>query len=82
MNDMSWLWHLKFGHLNFNSLKLSHDLVYDLPHVEDPKSILKLVFWASKQDKNLIIVNHGGPHSHYNWFMLIYVDQCNQRIFV
>lgn len=32
-----WLWHLRHGHLNFNSLRLltSQEMVYGLPKVED-----------------------------------------------
>ena len=39
VKDESWLWHLRFGHVNFNSLKLSHELVHGLPLVENPKSV-------------------------------------------
>ena len=39
VNDMSWMWHLRFGHLNFNNLKLSHELVHGLPLIEDPKFV-------------------------------------------
>lgn len=31
VNNMSWLWHLKFGNLNFKNLKLSHEIVHGLP---------------------------------------------------
>ena len=39
--DKSWLWHLKYGHLNFNSLKnlTSNALVLGLPKVEEHKQI-------------------------------------------
>lgn len=39
MNNMFYLWHLKFGHLNFNSLKLSHEFIDGFPLIKDPKSI-------------------------------------------
>lgn len=39
INNISWLWHLRFGQLNLNSLKLYHELVHDLPLIEDPKSV-------------------------------------------
>ena len=39
IKDESWLWHLRFGHVNFSSLKLSHELVHGLPLVENPKSV-------------------------------------------
>ena len=37
--DKSWLWHLKYGHLNFNILKnlTSNALVLGLPKVEEHK---------------------------------------------
>ena len=39
--EKSWLWHLRYGHLNFHSLKLltSKELVYGLPKVQEQKDI-------------------------------------------
>lgn len=39
--DSSWLWHLRYGHLNFHSLKflISHALVSGLPKVEEHKEV-------------------------------------------
>ena len=39
--DKSWLWHLRYGYLNFNSLKnlTSNALVIGLPKVEEHKQI-------------------------------------------
>jgi hypothetical protein len=39
--DDSWLWHFRFGHLNFGGLKLLHtkDMVKGLPLIERPRKI-------------------------------------------
>jgi hypothetical protein len=41
--EKCWLWHLRYGHLNFHSLKLliSKELVYGLPKVQEKKDICK-----------------------------------------
>lgn len=41
MNDESWLWHLRFGHLNFQSLKnlAKRNLVNGLPHIHHPNQL-------------------------------------------
>jgi len=35
----NWLWNIRFGHLNFPSLKLLSSQVYGLPKVKDPKGV-------------------------------------------
>ena len=36
--DPNWIWHLRFGHLNFDGLRLlaRKDMVKGLPYVKDP----------------------------------------------
>ena len=40
-SDESWLWHMRYGHLNFKDLNLIHakDIVTGLPQVRIPKSV-------------------------------------------
>ena len=41
VKDENWLWHLRFGHLNFRGLNLLHrkDMVKGLPLIEKPDSL-------------------------------------------
>ena len=41
MKDENWLWHLRFGHLNFGGLNLLHKkgMVKGLPLIEKPDSL-------------------------------------------
>ena len=41
VKDSSWLWHLRFGHLNFGALKLlgQKDMVYGLPSINQPNKL-------------------------------------------
>ena len=41
MNNESWLWHLRFGHLNFQSLEnlSKRNLVNGLPHIHNPDQL-------------------------------------------
>jgi hypothetical protein len=53
--EKNWLWHLKYGHLNFHSLKLltSKELVYGL---------LK----ENMKERNFQKEMHGGPIIHFS----------------
>eukprot|EP00253_Pinus_taeda_P028318 PITA_28318 len=54
--DSSWLWHLRYGHLNFQSLKflISHALVSGLPKVEEHKEAKSEALDTFKKFKALV----------------------------
>ena len=51
VNDMSWLWHLRFGHLNFHSLNGLHKLVRGLPTISYTSSEIYEDCTKGKQHK-------------------------------
>jgi hypothetical protein len=67
--EKSWLWHLRYGHLNFHSLKLltSKELVYGLPKVQKTQRIfVKDVLKENMQEINFQKEMHGGPIIHFS----------------
>ena len=77
ISDKDWLWHLRFGHLNFDSLKLlaSKNMVKGLPHINRPNEVCescvlgkhhrtnfgKQVDWRAKQPLELVHTDVCGP---------------------
>ena len=77
MNDESWLWHKRYGHLNFQSLKSLHqmNMVYGLSIIQDKKKIYegcalrkqhreafpKEHAWRAKEPLELIYTDICGP---------------------
>ena len=41
VKDSAWLWHMRFGHLNFGGLKLlsQKKMVYGLPSIDQPNQL-------------------------------------------
>uniref|UniRef100_A0A5B7B4M6 Retrovirus-related Pol polyprotein from transposon TNT 1-94 n=1 Tax=Davidia involucrata TaxID=16924 RepID=A0A5B7B4M6_DAVIN len=77
VNDESWLWHRRFGHLNFHNLKLLHrkNMVQGLPNVEEIQDVCegcalgkhhrqsfpKGVAWRAKEMLELVHTDVCGP---------------------
>lgn len=53
MSDISWLWHMRYGHLNFNGLKTlqQRSLVTGLPHITCPTRVCEECV-VGKQHRN------------------------------
>ena len=53
VKDEKWLWHLRFGHLNFGGLNLLHrkDMVKGLPLIEKPDNICEGCIFGKKHSE-------------------------------
>ena len=51
--DENWLWHLRFGHLNFGGLNLLNrkGMVRGLPLIENRAAFVKVVSWGNNTEK-------------------------------
>lgn len=77
VNNESWKWHLRFGHLNFNGLKLlsKASMVHGLPTIENSDQICETCTLGKQQ-------RHSFP-SGTSWrakrpFQLVHTDICGQ----
>ena len=53
INQLSWLWHLRFGHLNFKSLNMlvTNNMVIGLPKLNVPEKVCDVCL-IGKQPRN------------------------------
>jgi GAG-pre-integrase domain len=79
VEDVSWLWHKRLGHVNFESLKMlcRKNMVYGLPNIEDKKDVCeacalgkihretfpKEKAWRAKEPLELVHTDICGPMS-------------------
>ena len=54
VQDESWLWHFKFGHLNFGGLKLLHtkNMVKGFPLIDKPERVCEGFIFGKQQREN------------------------------
>jgi len=74
VNNESWLWHLRFGHLNFQSLEnlSKRNLVNGLPHIHHPDQLCETCIFGK---------NHRIPFVKEPWrakflLELVHTDVC------
>jgi hypothetical protein len=58
IHDDSWLWHFRFGNLNFGGLKLLHtkDMVKGFPLIEKPERICEGCIFGKQHKKSSLVV--------------------------
>ena len=54
VKDLSWLWHMRFGHLNFGSLKelAKENMVNDLPLIDLPNQLCEGCLYGKQSQKS------------------------------
>ena len=57
MQDESWLWHFRFGHLNFGGLKLLHtkNMVKGLPLIDKPERVCEGCIFGKKHRETFLV---------------------------
>lgn len=81
VKDVNWLWHLRFGHLNFGGLNLLHKkgMVKGLPLIEKPDSVCEGCI-LGKQHKEIFPTGKSiRAKHHWKLFTLMCVDQCKHH---
>lgn len=80
IDDNANLWHLRFGHLNFQSLKLYLHLCMVCQRSKILQKFVKGVLLESMQGDTFQRMKHGGPNLFYSWFIVIFVDHCKHKV--
>lgn len=77
VQDDSWCWHMQFGHLNFEALKLweTRTWLMEFHQLTIPTSSVKLVFLEYMQGGVFRRRPHEEQLSHVNLFTWMYVDR-------
>jgi len=75
MDDDKWLWHQRYGHLNFNSLRLlsSKKMVIELPNIQIPKAICEECVMSKQARKSF---KSTAFHKAVDSPEIIYLDIC------
>ncbi|GAU22886.1 hypothetical protein TSUD_376970 [Trifolium subterraneum] len=73
--DQNWIWHHRYGHLNFKSLNLLNlkNMVHGLPHIKPPKQLCKECCIAKSARKAF---KHDLPMKSSQKLQLIHSDVC------
>ncbi|RDY14473.1 hypothetical protein CR513_00462, partial [Mucuna pruriens] len=93
VEDQNWLWHLRFGHLNFKSPSLLKEkgMVHSLPSIELPKELcegssFKSNILATKALLEVIYSNVCGPMESIslgsNNYFISFVDDFSRKLWV
>lgn len=75
--DSTWLWHYRYGHLNFNGLKTLYqkNMVIGLPTVTHLNKVCEHCVVGKHIVKNFHKDQHGEQRKSWSWCILICVDQ-------
>ncbi|CAL8175260.1 unnamed protein product [Prunus armeniaca] len=78
IEESTWCWHRRFGHLNMQSLKLlqQQELVYGLPDISNADRICQDCAIGKSHRRPLVKRKLGELVYLWNWFIQMSVDQC------
>jgi hypothetical protein len=77
IQDDSWLWNFKFGHLNFGGIKMLHtkDMVKGFPLIENQKGYVKVAYLESSIENHFQLAILTEKKPHWKLYIQIFVDQ-------
>jgi len=75
VRDDSWIWHLRYGHLHFNGLKLlcQKKMVHGLPFISCVDDVCKGCVYESNINSHFRLEKLGEPSNLLSWCMHIFV---------
>ena len=81
VQDESWLWHFRFGHLNFGGLKLLHtkNMVKGLPLIDRPERVCEGCIFGKQHRDTFQLESHIEHIPHLKLCTLIFVVQCRDH---
>ena len=84
VKDENWLWHLRFGHLNFGGLNLLHrkGMVKGLPLIEKPDSLCEGCIYGKKHRETFPVGKLIRAKETWRLSTQTYVDPCRHHLLV
>lgn len=75
LKDSTWLWHYRYGHLNFGALKSlqQKEMVIGLPQITVPSQFVKIVLLANNTRIHSHKESLGEQRNHWSWCILTFV---------
>ncbi|RVW79987.1 Retrovirus-related Pol polyprotein from transposon TNT 1-94 [Vitis vinifera] len=77
VKDLSWLWHLRYGHLNFGGLKTLQQkhMVIGFPQISIPSQVCEECVVGKQHRSQFLKESHEEKRMSWNWFTLTFAEK-------